>query len=118
MRPDHNWEDVARVLNASGQSWTVDRLRLTTKRLVQEGLAERTLLKAAPRRPSNERLATFVAAIAIANPSLSLRGIAAQLQDMRERTPRGGTNWSASSVKSLLDKAGQFGLNVPARFGE
>jgi hypothetical protein len=33
---------VARVLNASGQSWTAERLRRTTKRLVKEGLAEKS----------------------------------------------------------------------------
>ena len=115
MRPDHPWEDVARVLNASGQSWTVDRLRRTLKRLVNEGLADKSLLEAAPRRPSSDRLTTLVAAIAIANPGIPLRGIAAQLQAMNEKAPRGGAKWSASSVKSLLDKAGQLNLEVPGR---
>ena len=40
-----------------------------------------------------------VAGIAMANPGLSLRAIGAQLEAMRERTPRGGRQWAASSVK-------------------
>ena len=42
----------------------------------------------------------------------TLRAIAAQLEKMRERTPRGGRQWAASSVKSLLDQARRLGLAV------
>lgn len=111
LRPQHTWDDVARVLNASGQSWTVERLRRTTKRLVKEGLVEGALLIKPPPRPPSERLLTLVAGVAMAAPGLSLRDIAAQLERMRERTPRGGAKWSASSVKSLLDRAAILGLS-------
>jgi hypothetical protein len=47
------------------------------------------------------------------NPSLSLRDIGAQLERMRERTPRGGLTWSASSVKKQLDRARRTGLALP-----
>jgi hypothetical protein len=45
---------------------------------------------------------TLVAGIAIADPELTLRAIAAQLEKIRERTPRGSRQWGPSSVKSLL----------------
>ena len=41
------------------------------------------------------------------------RDIAAQLERMRERTPRGGTKWNASSVKQQLDQARRAGLTLP-----
>jgi hypothetical protein len=51
-----------------------------------------------------------VAAVAIAHPGLSLRGIAAELDQMGERPARGGGKWQASSVRDLLDEAFRFGL--------
>ncbi|MET2832303.1 recombinase family protein [Mesorhizobium shangrilense] len=112
LRPQHNWDDVVRVLNHKGQSWTVERLRRSVHRLVREGLAEPALVQRAPRRQPEDRLMTLVAGIAIADPHLSLRAIAAQLEAMRERTPRGGWQWAASSVKHLLDRARRLGLTV------
>lgn len=113
MRPQHSWDDVVRVLNHRGQSWTMEKLRRAVHRLVQERMAEAELLRRSPRRPPEDRLMTLVAGIAIADPDLSLRDIAAQLERMRERTPRGGRQWAASSVKSLLDQARRLGLVVP-----
>ena len=52
----------------------------------------------------------LVTGIALANPDMPLRAIAAQLEQMRERTPRGSPKWSASSVKHLLDQAAKLGL--------
>ena len=52
----------------------------------------------------------MVAGIAMANPELSLRAVGAQLEAMRERSPRGGRQWAASSVKNLLDQAQGLGL--------
>jgi hypothetical protein len=52
----------------------------------------------------------MAAGIAMANPEMSLRAIGAQLEAMRERTPRGGRQWAASSVKNLLDQAEKLGL--------
>jgi hypothetical protein len=54
----------------------------------------------------------LVAGIAITDPDLSLREIASQLELMREGTPRGGRQWAASSMKSLLDQARRLGLAV------
>jgi len=113
MRPQHSWGDVVRVLNHKRQQWTVERLRRSVRRLVRERLAAPELIKRAPRRPPEDRLMTLVAGIAIAGPELTLREIAAQLERMRERTPRGGHQWAASSVKHLLDRARRLGLVVP-----
>ncbi|ABS70012.1 Resolvase domain (plasmid) [Xanthobacter versatilis] len=113
MRPQHSWDDVVRVLNHGGQNWTIEKLRRAVHRLVQERMAEAELLQRSPRRPPEDRLMTLVAGIAIADPDLSLRDIAAQLERMRERTPRGGRQWAASSVKSLLDQARRLGRVVP-----
>ena len=112
MRPQHSWEDVVRVLNHKGQRWTIEKLRRAVHRLVRERMAVPELIKRSPRRPPEDRLMTLVAGIAIADPNLSLREIAAQLERMWERTPRGGRQWAASSVKSLLDQARRLGLAV------
>jgi hypothetical protein len=111
MRPDHTWGDVVRVLNR-GQAtrWTVERLRRTVHRLVTEGLLETSLLDRARPQPRDDRLIRLVAGIKAAAPDRTLQQIAAQLEAMHERTPRGGTRWHPSSVKHLLDQAIRFGL--------
>ncbi len=111
MRPDHPWEDVTRSLNRENdQRWTVDRLRRSVKRLASEGLADPALLVPSPRRLPEDRLMMLITGIANANPDLSLRDIALQLEAMYERTPRGSSRWAASSVKHLLDRARKLGL--------
>lgn len=110
LRPHHSWDDVVRILNRRGHDWTVERLRRAVHRLVREKLAEPALLARTPRRPPQDHLMRLVAGIAIADPALSLRDIAAQLDQMRERPPRGGRKWQASSVKALMDEAFRVGL--------
>jgi len=110
MRPGNSWEDVTRVLALSGIVWTQERLRRSVKALVASGLASPELLERALPSPPEDRLMKLVAGIAAANPDLSLRDIAGQLEKLRERTPRGGLKWSASSVKNQLDRARQLGL--------
>ena len=111
MRPAQPWGDVVRVLNrTTASTWTVERLRRTVRRLVSEGIVEAKLLDRAPRQPGDDRLIRLVAGIAAAAPDRTLQQIAAQLEAMRERTPRGGTRWHPSSVKHLLARAEQLGL--------
>jgi DNA invertase Pin-like site-specific DNA recombinase len=105
MRPDHTWDDIARVLKQRGLDWTPERLRRAVKWLVAEHLADPVLLKKSPPRLPEDRLMTLVAGIHASNPDLTLREIAGQLERLHERTPRGGTKWSPSSVKNLLDRA-------------
>jgi DNA invertase Pin-like site-specific DNA recombinase len=110
LRPSHTWDDVVRVLNARGRDWTVERLRRAIRKLISQRMADPALLKRSPPRSSDDRLMTLIAGIAMADPDLSLREIAGQLERMRERTPRGGTKWNASSVKQQLDRAKRLGL--------
>jgi DNA invertase Pin-like site-specific DNA recombinase len=110
LRPQHSWDNVVRILNRKGHDWTVERLRRAVHRLVREKLADSELLARSPRRPVDDRHMKLVAAIAIADPSLTLRDIAGQLDQMGERPVRGGRKWQPSSVKALMDEAFRFGL--------
>jgi DNA invertase Pin-like site-specific DNA recombinase len=111
MRPRQPWGDVVRVLN-HGQAahWTVERLRRTVRRLASEGIVEAALLDRARPQLGDDRLIRLVAGIKAAAPDRTLQQIAAQLEAMRERTPRGGTRWHPSSVKHLLTRAERVGL--------
>ncbi len=110
LRPQHSWDNVVRVLNRRGQDWTVERLRRAVHRMVRAKLAENDLLARSPRRAPEDHLMQLVAAIAIADPNLSLREIAVELEKLGER-PKGGTRkWIPSSVRDLLDEAHRFGL--------
>lgn len=110
MRPDHTWDDIARFLKSRGHDWTPERLRRAVKWMVSEGMADKELLRKSPPRPPEDRLMTLVAGIHSSNPELTLREIAGQLERLHERTPRGGTKWSPSSVKNLIDRAKRTGL--------
>ncbi len=110
LRPKHSWQNVVRVLNRRGQDWTVERLRRAVHRLVREKRAEKDLLARSPRRPPEDHLMQLVAAIAIADPDLSLRDIATELDLMGEPPKGGGRKWQPSSVRDLLDEAHRFGL--------
>jgi DNA invertase Pin-like site-specific DNA recombinase len=110
MRPGQPWGDVVRVLNQGRTaSWTAERLRRTVRRLASEGMIEATLLNRATPQLGDDRLMRLVAGIKAAAPDRTLQQIAAQLEAMRERTPRGGTRWHPSSVKHLLVQAERLG---------
>jgi len=105
MRPDQPWGDVVRVLNRGNDAtWTVERLRRTVRRLVTEGIIEASLLDRARPQTGDDRLVRLVAGIKAAAPDRTLQQIAAQLETMHERTPRGGTRWHPSSLKHILSK--------------
>lgn len=110
MRPAHSWGDVAYVLKSKGQNWTGERLRRAVAKMVSQRMADVALLMRSPPRSADDRLVTLIAGIAMTDPDMSLRDIAAQLEQLRERTPRGGLQWSPSSVKQQLDKALRMGL--------
>ena len=113
MRPNQPWGDVVRVLNhGRAAGWTVERLRRTVRRLASEGIIEASLLDRAGPQQSDDRLVRLIAGIKAAAPDRTLQQIAAQLEAMRERTPRGGTRWHPSSVRHLLAHAARLGLAV------
>jgi hypothetical protein len=84
------------------------------RRLVSEGIIESILLDRARPQRSDDRLVRLVAGIKAAAPDRTLQQIAAQLEAMHERTPRGGTRWHPSSVKHLLTRAEHLGLGGTA----
>ena len=98
MRSAYAWDDVIRVLNARGQSWTVERLCRSVGKFVAEKMADSELLERSPPRLQNDQLMTLVAAIAATDPDLSARDIAAKLECMRARTLQGGVKLNSSSV--------------------
>jgi DNA invertase Pin-like site-specific DNA recombinase len=105
MRPERSWAEVARAV---GGGWTAERLSRATRRFVAEGLAEPELLAPAPRRAAPDRLVAVVAALA--RSGASMRAMAAELAAMREVPPRGGREWSVSSVAHLVGRARRAGL--------
>lgn len=117
LRPDLGWEDVTRIVNAQlpagTRPWTRERLVRAARRFVRDGLLEARVLGRAQRRDGDDRLMAIVAAIAGSDPALTIRDIGMRLENLRERTPRGGARWSPSSVKMLLDRARRNGLLQP-----
>ena len=99
-------------IDSQAAQWTVERLRRTVRRLVSEGIVEAALLDRARPQLGDDRLIRLVAGIKAAAPDRTLQQIAAQLEAMRERTPRGGTRWHPSSVKHLLTRAVRIGLDT------
>lgn len=115
LRPDNAWEDVTRILNQRPSTqpdgpWTVDRLRRAVRWLVRQKLVDAEVLKRSSQKTPDDRLMTLIAGIHASNPELTLAEIGTQLERLRERTPRGGTKWSPSSVKNLLDRASRIGM--------
>lgn len=110
MRPQHGWDTIVEVLARRGEEWSVERLRRAVRRLVKEKKADPELLDRSLHRVPDDRLMKLAAAIAIADPGLSLRGIAAELDLAGEHPPRGGKKWQASSIRNLLNEARRYGL--------
>ncbi len=113
LRPDMAWEDVLRIINAplpQARRWTQTRLLRAVNAYVRDGLLPTAVLARAGRRETDDRLPAIVAAIKGADPKITLQDICARLEAMRERTPRGRTNWQPSSVKMLLERAERLGM--------
>lgn len=114
LRPQMPWEDVLRLVNAGlpaeEKPWRIERLQRAVRVYVRDGFLPETVLGRAPRRPADDRLLVIVAAIRGADPDITLQGICARLEAMRERTPRGRSKWQPSSVRMLLERAQRVGL--------
>lgn len=126
LRPTTAWDQVVRVLKGQGRGrpwngkpWTPNSLIRAVRRLAAAGLVRQEVLNAAPKRIDSDDLVLMVAGLARSEPGITLDGIARRLQSMGQRTPRGGLRWSRSSVKNLLDRAGEQGLvrEAASRFG-
>lgn len=90
--------------------WTPNSLIRAVRRLAAVGLVRQDVLGPAPKRVDSDDLVLMVAGLARTEPGITLDGIARRLQEMGQRTPRGGLRWSRSSVKNLLDRAKEQGL--------
>jgi DNA invertase Pin-like site-specific DNA recombinase len=114
MRPEKPWDHVVRALNARLEhgdiTWTREKLRRAVGRFVKEGLAAPELLGRAEDRHKDDRLLAIVAGMKSMNRDATLRDIAAQLDRMQERPPRGGNRWRISSIKLLVDRAARRGM--------
>ena len=110
LRPQHSWENIVEVLKRKGHQWTAERLRRAVHRMVEANMAEAELLNRSPKRAPEDRPMLLAAAIVIANSSLSLRDIAAELDRIGEPPVPPGRKWQTSSVRHILDEAHRFGL--------
>jgi hypothetical protein len=99
MRPASTWGDVARAI---GGDMTTERLRRSVKRLIAEGLADSGLLTRIYPAATKHRLADLLGAL---SETRTLQQVATKLEEMGERTPRGGLRWYPSSVRNLLIKS-------------
>lgn len=98
------WPQVSSYLRARGSDWSADRLRGACDRLVRERLLDPAIMARSKAATHSERIESTIAGILAVNPSLSLREIARLLQDMGEKTPRGGDVWQASTIKLYVDR--------------
>lgn len=91
-------------------SWTSKRLHRTVRRPAGEKIVEPELLDPAPRKPAADSLVVLVAGIASRRAGPQAAADRQSLEALRERPPRGGTRWHASSVRHLLQRAERLGL--------
>lgn len=120
LRPNQPWDVVVRRLNAlkvprpSGGAWTRDSIIRAARRLARDGFIPAAALDPAPKRRGSDDLIDVIAGLVKGmtrrGETPTLAAIARALEEMRQRTPRGGSRWTRSSVKSLLDRAKEQGL--------
>lgn len=117
-RPALAWDRVTRLVNAGltpdQPRWTTERLIRAAKAFVADGLLDKAVLqRSPPQRPDIENLDPLfvLATLRKNNPKMTLRALAETLEGMRIETPRGGTQWSTSTVAWLLKKTTTAGLN-------
>ena len=114
MRPDASWGKVAEAINRQipppSKPWSSNRLKRAARRFVADGFLSDTVMDRAAKAPPSDRLCAIVAAMVRADPAITLKRIAASLEQMREATPSGGKSWPLSSVRMLKVRAVRLGL--------
>lgn len=114
LRPDASWDRVAAVINRQtpppAKPWVADRVKRAARRFVADGLLSETVMGRAPKAQPSDRLCAIVAGMVRADQGITLKRIGASLEQMRERTPSGGSVWPLSSVRMLKDRAVRLGL--------
>lgn len=104
LRPRLTWAQLSAYLRTRGIDWPADRLRKACARLVKEKLLDAVLLDRTKFSTHSSRIESTISGILAADPDLSLRDIARLLQEMGEKTPRGGDIWQASTIKLYADR--------------
>ena len=113
LRPYAPWDLVTRRVAQADPAgrWTKAKLVRAVNGLNSIGLADgELLLQRAPALPADDVLPRLVASIVRGRPDITVRGIGQALEALGERTPRGGRNWSPSSVALQLKRAEGYGL--------
>lgn len=113
LRPHVPWDLVVRRLKRvdPASQWTKTKLLRALKGLDAIGILDSgPILGRAKPLPPEDILPRLVASILHGQPDLTVRGIGAALEDLGERTPRGGRQWSPSSTALQIDRARRLGL--------
>lgn len=121
LRPHVPWDLVVRRLKAvdPNSQWTKSKLLRAVKGLDAIGaLDSAPILTRAKPLPPEDMLPRLVASILHGQPDLTIRGIGAALEDLGERTPRGGRQWSPSSIALQVERARHLGLLRPEAIPE
>jgi hypothetical protein len=106
MRPSATWIDVLHAVNeVMDEKWTVSRLRRAVGELVDLGQADPSLLNPAPRSEQSPDAVVAIREMLQADPSISVRQIASQLNSMGILTKRGSAKWGEGSVHKILKRA-------------
>lgn len=117
LRPHLPWTLVLRQLRAISppvRSFSERTLVKACRNLVRAGYADPAILEAAPRLPTDSRVARLIADRVNTHPDATLRDIATWLsRDIREPTPRGGLNWSPEGVRRVVEQARRLNLLEP-----
>ena len=116
LRPHLPWSLVLRRIQALKppvRSFSERTLVKACRTLVEAGYADRVILEAAPRLAPDSRIALLVADKLNNDPDATLRSLATWLsKDLREPTPRKGTQWSPEGVRRVISQARNLGLIV------
>lgn len=113
LRPYAPWDLVLRRVRQADPAgaWTKPKLVRAVKGLASIGIADGNKLLARARPlPPDDVLPRLVASIVRARPEITVRGVAAELEALGERTSRGGRSWSPSSAALQIERAKQMGL--------
>lgn len=118
-RPALTWDQVTALVNRSlyeGKThWTKERLMRATRFFVRDNLLPKEVLgRAKPSLNADRKEGldpVFVlAGLKTRSPKMTLRDLAATLEGMHIKTPRGSHIWSTSTVAHMLSVGKKRGL--------
>ncbi|HYF88028.1 hypothetical protein [Azospirillum sp.] len=99
---------------AGATPWTRNVLSRITRCLASDGFIPAAALVPTPKKRDSDSLLVLISGIMAGmqrrGETATRAAIGKGLEDLRQRTPRGGTRWSRSSVQNLLERAKAQGL--------